>query len=82
MSQEYKGDSVGRFVGLVLMVLSAAWMAFSALFGLGLAAAWISETGLTDELQPWVIGALIFGGLSAVAGYAVFAVGRWMRLSR
>lgn len=71
MSQDNKGDSIGRFVGLVLMVLSAVWMAFSVLFGLGLAVAWISETGLTDELQHWVIGALIFGALSAVAGYAV-----------
>jgi hypothetical protein len=82
MTQDYKGDSIGRFVGLVLMILSAAWMAFSALFGLGLAAAWISETGLTDELQPWVISVLIFGALSAAAGYAVFVVGRWLRLGR
>lgn len=82
MIQDYKGDSFGRFAGLVLMILSAAWMAFSALFGLGLAAARISETGLTDELRPWVISVLIVGALSAAVGYAVFVVGRRLRLGR
>jgi hypothetical protein len=62
------------------MVLSAAWIAVSVLFGLGLAIAWISETGLTDELQPWVISVLIFGGVSAALGYGVFVLGRRLRV--
>lgn len=82
MIQDYNGDSIGRFAGLVLMILSVAWMAFSALFGLGLAAAWISETGLTDELRPWVISLLIAGALSVAASYAVFIVGRRLRRGR
>ncbi len=78
----YAADSVGRFVGLLLMVLAAAWIAFSVLFGLGLAIAWVSETGLTDELRPWVISVLVFGAVSAAFGYGVFALGRRLRMGR
>ncbi len=76
----YSADSVGRFVGLLLMVLAAAWIAFSVLFGLGLAIAWVSETGLTAELRPWVIGVLVFSAVSAAFGYLVFALGRRLRM--
>lgn len=80
MKQEHNGDSVTRFVGLVLMILSAAWMALGTLFGLGLAIAWISETGLTEKLQPWLFGVLIVAALSSVVGYCAFVVGRRLRL--
>jgi hypothetical protein len=78
----YIADNVARIVGLALMVLAVGWMAFSVLFGLGLAIAWISETGLTEELQPWVISVLVVGALSAAVGYGVFFLGRRLRQSR
>lgn len=78
----YITDSAGRFVGLVLMVLAAAWIAFSVLFGLGLAIAWISETGLTDELQPWVVSVLLFGAVSAAIGCGAFVLGRRLRMGK
>jgi hypothetical protein len=81
MTDESAGSFV-RVVGLVLVVASILWMAFSVLFGLGLAIAWISETGLTDELQSWVLSVLVVGALSTAIGYAVFVVGRGLRSGR
>lgn len=78
----YNADSTGRFVGLIFMVAATAWVAFSVLFGLGLAIAWISETGLTEELQPWVVSVLVLGATSAAVGCAVFALGRRLRTGK
>lgn len=78
----YIPDNVARILGLALMVLAAGWMAFSVLFGLGLAIAWISETGLTEDLQPWVVSVVVVSALSAAIGYAAFFVGRRLRQSR
>jgi len=78
----YIPDNIVRIIGLALMVLAAGWMVFSVLFGLGLAIAWISETGLTEELQPWVVSVLVVSAVSAAIGYAVFFLGRRLRQSR
>lgn len=72
-------DPVIRIVGLVLMIGAIALMSFSALMGLGLVLAWIGETGLTDELRPWVIATLLATALFTAAGYGVFIVGRRLR---
>jgi hypothetical protein len=78
----YVADNIVRILGLALMVLAAGWMAFSVLFGFGLAIAWISESGWTEELQPWVLSIVAVSVLSAAIGYAVFFVGRRLRQSR
>jgi hypothetical protein len=78
----YIADNLVRVLGLALMVLAVGWMAFSVLFGLGLAIAWISESGLTEELQPWIVSVLVVGAVSAAVGYAVFFLGRRLRQSR
>jgi len=72
-------DPVIRIVGLVLMICAIALMSFSALMGLGLVLAWIGETGLTDELRPWVIATLLATAFFMAAGYGVFVVGRRLR---
>lgn len=77
----YVTDSIGRFVGLILMVLAAAWTAFSILFGLGLAIAWVAETGLTEDLRPWVISVLVLGAVSAAIGTGVFVLGKRLRMA-
>jgi hypothetical protein len=76
---EKVGSSIGRIIGLILMVASVVWIAFNILFTLGLGIAWVAETGLTDELQPWLVVLFLTGTVSAAAGYAMFFVGRWMR---
>lgn len=72
-------DPVVRIVGLVLMIGAAALMSFSVLMGLGLVLAWIGETGLTDELQPWVTATLFTTAFFVAAGYGVFVLGRRLR---
>jgi hypothetical protein len=72
-------DPVIRIVGLVLMIGAIALTSFSALMGLGLVLAWIGETGLTDELRPWVIATLLATAFFTAAGYGVFVVGRRLR---
>lgn len=73
------GRSAKRIAGLIVMIAASAWMGFSVFFAIGVAAAWIEETGLTTELQPWVWIVLFAGAISATLGYGAFRVGRWLR---
>jgi hypothetical protein len=68
-----------RVPGLILMIAGAAWIALNVLFTLGIGIAWIGETGLTDELQPWLIALFLTGTISASLGYAAVFLGRWLR---
>lgn len=78
MAEDSRGK-VGRIIGLIVMVGSVAWITFNILFTFGLGIAWVAETGLTDELQPWLVVLFLTGTVSAAFGYAMFFVGRWMR---
>jgi hypothetical protein len=78
MAEDTRGN-VGRVIGLILMVASVVWIGFNILFTLGLGIAWVSETGLTDELQPWLVALFVTGAISAGLGYVVFFIGRWIR---
>lgn len=70
---------IARVVGLALMVGAVLVMSFSVLFGVGLVMAWIGETGLTDELRPWVIATLATAAFFIAVGYGVFVLGRRLR---
>jgi hypothetical protein len=71
--------TVMQIIGLIVMVASVVWIAFNILFTFGLGIAWVAETGLTDELQPWLVVLFLTGAVSAAVGYVMFFVGRWMR---
>lgn len=71
--------SVGRFVGLVLVLVSVLWMAFSGLCAATMIYSLIVETGFTEEVAVWGFGVLFISGISAALGYAVFVVGRGLR---
>lgn len=78
MSDE-AGTSPQRIAGLIIMIGASVWIGVSAFFSIGLATAWIEETGLTAALQPRVWSVLFGGATSAAVGYGVLRFGRWLR---
>jgi hypothetical protein len=76
------GNEVGRFIGLVLIVIGVLWMAASGLCSAGFAVALFAEGGgnASDALSVLSV-VLLYGGLSALLGFGVFAIGRVLRPS-
>ena len=73
-------SEIRRFIGLVLMVIGVLWMAATGLcttiFGVSLLAEGSSDLA---EASSIILLMLVYGGLSALAGFGVFAIGRWLR---
>lgn len=71
---------IRRFVGLVLIVIGALWMAASglctAIFGVTM---FVSDAGNLAEAFSILLLMLLYGGVSALAGLGIFAIGRWLR---
>ena len=76
------GGSVARLIGLILMVVSALWMAFSGLCAASMVVSMLAAEGFNDYVAVWVVGTLLISGISAAMGYAVFVVGRSLRASK
>lgn len=72
-----------RFIGLILVVIGALWMAASglctAVFGVGLLADGSSDLA---EASSIILLMLVCGGVSALFGLGVYAIGRWLRPRR
>lgn len=70
-----------RFIGLVLIVIGALWMAASglctAVFGISLFAE--GTTSDLAEAGSIILLMLVYGGVSALAGLGVYAIGRALR---
>ena len=73
-------SEIRRFIGLVLLVIGALWMAASglctAVFGVGLLA---EGGGDLAEASSIVLLMLVYGGVSALFGFGLYAIGRWLR---
>lgn len=63
-------DPVPKFIGWALIVVGVLWMAFSGICS----AALILMPGGTDPSMIALV--LVIGGISAVAGFGVFMLGR------
>lgn len=65
---------MGRFIGLILVVVGALWLVLTglctAVFAVGIA----GEGNLND-----IGGVLSIGVPSALIGGAIYAIGRWLR---
>ena len=77
MTEQSSPGGVQRFIGLLLMIVAALWMAFSGLCGVWMIGSMVTDSNYPrEEVLVWSIGVLIISGFSAAAGFAVFIVGR------
>jgi len=77
-------NEVGRFIGLILIVIGALWIAASGLCTAVFAVSLFVDGGGTDlaEASSILLLMLVYGGGSALIGLGVFAIGRWLRPKR
>jgi hypothetical protein len=68
------GQTLGRFVGLVLVVVGVLWLVLTGLCTAAFAIGLLGEGNLND-----IGGVLSIGVPSAVIGGAIYAIGRWLR---
>ncbi|MCE9521884.1 MAG: hypothetical protein K8S25_05565 [Alphaproteobacteria bacterium] len=76
MTEPASGGEVQRFIGLVLAVIGALWLACSGLCAAGMIFSIISDGGLHQELLVWTMFVVIISGISGAMGFGVFVVGR------
>lgn len=67
-------SSIGRFIGLILIVVGALWLAVTGLCTAAFAVGIAGEGNLND-----IGGVLSIGVPSALIGAALYAIGRWLR---
>ena len=69
--------SVGRFIGLILVVIGVLWLVLTGLCTAAFAIGLLGEGNLGD------IGVILTIGVpSALIGGAIYAIGRWLRPKR
>ena len=71
---ESSTSEIGRFVGLLLIVVGVLWLVLTGLCSAAFALALIGEGNLND-----VTGVLAIGVPSALIGGVIYAIGRWLR---
>jgi hypothetical protein len=76
MSEQQSGDSMGRFIGMILMGVAVLWIAFCGLCAFGVLATVFTEAATTSEMLPSLLIVFVIAGLGAAGGYAVFVAGR------
>lgn len=74
------GGEIRRFVGLILIVIGALWMSASGLCSAAFAISLFADGGgnLAEGFSVVLLIA-VYGGISALFGLGVYAIGRAMR---
>ena len=72
---------IRRFVGLILIVIGALWITASGLCTGAFAISLFAGSGGSDlaEASSIILLMLVYGGISALIGFGIFAVGRALR---
>jgi hypothetical protein len=77
MSEQSSNGSVGRFIGLAIVIAAVLWMACSGLCAATMVYDIITSGGPFDaNAAGWTFLILFFSGISAAMAYALFVVGR------
>lgn len=76
MSEQQSGDSIGRFIGLILMGVAVLWIAFCGLCAFGVLTTVFTEAAATGDMMSSLVIVALTAGLGAGGGYAVFIAGR------
>jgi hypothetical protein len=74
--QQPSGDSMGRFIGLILMGVAVLWIAFCGLCAFGVLTTVFTEAAATSDMLSSLLIVFLIAGLGAAGGYAVFVAGR------
>ena len=76
------GNEVGRFVGLILIVIGLLWMTATGLCSAAFAISLFAGGGAWREAFSILLTVLLVGGASALVGFGIFAIGRALRPKR
>ena len=81
MSAPPPPNEIGRFFGLILIAVGALVMALSGLCTAAFAVMLLAESPGANlgEALSFLLLALVYGGIAALAGLGLFAIGRWLR---
>ena len=82
MTEPSSGGDVQRFIGLILGVIGALWLAFSGLCAAGMIFSMIADGAANQEILVYALMILVISGISGAAGYGIFIVGRGLWRSR
>ena len=75
----HDGGEAQRFIGLVLLVIGALWMAASGLCGAAMILSSISTSHSASELGYWILLVVFLSGLFGAIGFSFYVVGRNLR---
>lgn len=81
---EQAPNELGRFIGLILIAIGVLWMVASGLCtaAFGVSLFWEGTASDLAETSSILLLMLVYGGVSALVGLGVYAIGRWLRPKR